>query len=77
MAGNELGQPEADDYDDTIPTPENDASGNEQDPNPADGADVDDTPPAGDQAAADGAVDDDGVPLRADGTPARDKGEVD
>lgn len=77
MADDNLGKPETHEYDDTIPTPKDAATGDAQDPNPADADPAADAPPAGDQPAADGAVNADGVPLRADGTPAGDKGEVD
>jgi hypothetical protein len=63
-------------YDDTIPTPADPARDDDQDPNPV-GAELgSDSPPSGDQPAADGALHADGSPLRANGTPARDKGEV-
>ncbi len=63
----------ADDYDDTIPTPEEADPQDAADPNSAPGESVDDTPPAGVQEPAEGAVNEEGVPLRADGSPARDK----
>lgn len=61
----------SDGYDDTIPTPEV-ARLDDDDPNPADG-NLPDAPPSG-GPAADGAVDDQGRMLTADGTPAPPKG---
>jgi hypothetical protein len=77
VADDELGERETHEYDDTIPTPQDAAEDPAQDPDPADVDSAGDAPPAGEQPAADGAVDAEGVPLRADGTPARDKAEVD
>lgn len=77
MADDNRTEPDTHEYDDTIPTPDAAAPDDDQDPNPAAPEDGSDTPPAGDQPAADGAIGEDGVPLRADGTPARDKGAVD
>lgn len=66
----------ANNYDDTIVTPEHPDTQDTADPNPLAGQDVDDTPPAGEQPPADGALDADGTPVRAEGTLARDKGQV-
>lgn len=63
-----------DDYDDTIPTPTEADTEDTANPNPDPGDGAEDAPPAGEQEPVEGAVNEDGVPLRADGTPARDKG---
>jgi hypothetical protein len=65
----------ADEYDDTIATPNQDGEPDQGDPN---APDVDDTPPARDHEPAPGAVDDEGRLLKADGTvaPPKNTGEV-
>lgn len=62
----------ADEYDDTIATPDHLGEPDQGDPN-APG--VDDTPPARDHEPAPGAIDDEGRLLKADGTVATPKHE--
>lgn len=77
VARTELDDTHPADYDVTIPTPAQAAPGDPDETDPTHPEPGSDTGPAGDQPAPDEALDDNGVPLRADGTPARDKGEVD